>query len=207
MTIAARKLTFEEYLKYDDGTDTCYELVNGELVAMSLGTGRHGRIIKFLDDALNAEIQKSGHDWTSQRLTVGIQSPRGYRWDTCRIPDITVLTQEQWLDMDDREAIVLAHQAPPKLVVEVVSRSTQTEDYRAKWVEYSALDIAEYWIVDPIQSTVTICVLEQGRYQDTVYRDSDSAGEGDRIVSPTFPNLGLTTSQFLQTDRLGSDDH
>jgi Uma2 family endonuclease len=52
MTIAARKLTFEEYLAYDDGTDTRYELVNGELVARSLGTGRHGRVIKFVDDVL-----------------------------------------------------------------------------------------------------------------------------------------------------------
>jgi Uma2 family endonuclease len=46
--------------------------VNGELVAMSLGTGRHGRIIKFIDDGLNAEIQRSRLDWTSQRLTVGV---------------------------------------------------------------------------------------------------------------------------------------
>ncbi|NJP08983.1 MAG: Uma2 family endonuclease [Leptolyngbyaceae cyanobacterium RU_5_1] len=192
MTIAARKLAFEEYLRYDDHTDTRYELVNGELVAMSLGTGRHGKIIKFVDDRLNLAIQQSGLDWTSQRLTVGVQSPRGYRWDTCRIPDITVLTLEQWSDMDDREAVILAHQAPPKLVVEVVSPSTQTDDYRAKWVEYSALDIAEYWIVDPLQNTVTICVLDQGRYQDTIYQGTE------HIISPTFPTLDLTADQILK---------
>jgi Uma2 family endonuclease len=192
MSTGTQKLTFAEYLTYDDGTDTRYELVDGELVAMSLGTGRHGRIIKFVDDALNAEIQQLGLDWTAQRLTVGVQSPRGYRWDTCRIPDVTVLTLEQWGDMDAREAVILAHQAPPKLVVEVVSLSTQTEDYRAKWVEYSALDIAEYWIVDPIQNTVTTCVLEQGRYQDTVYQGSVL------IRSPTFPSLNLTAEQILK---------
>ena len=194
MTIATRKLTFEEYLKYNDGTHARYELVNGELVAMSLGTGRHGKIIKFVDDTLNAEIQQSGLDWTSQRLTVGVQSPRGYRWDTCRIPDVTVLTLEQWSDMDDREAVILAHQAPPKLVVEVVSPTTKTEDYRAKWVEYSALDIVEYWIADPIKNTVTICVLDQGRYQDMVYQGSD------RLISPIFPNLNLTAEQVLKAD-------
>jgi Uma2 family endonuclease len=191
MTIAAQKITFEEYLQYHDGTNTRYELVDGELVAMSLGTGRHGKIIKFVDDTLNAEIQQSQLAWTSQRLTVGVQSPRGYRWDTCRIPDITVLTLEQWADMDDREAVILAHQAPPKLVVEVVSPTTQAEDYRAKWVEYSALDMMEYWIIDPIQTIVTICVLDQGRYQDTAYQGSD------RIISPTFPNLNLTATQIL----------
>ena len=193
MTIATRKLTFEEYLKHNDGTNTRYELVAGELVAMSLGTGRHGKIIKFVDDTL-AEIQQSGLDWTSQRLTVGVQSPRGYRWDTCRIPDITVLTLEQWSDMDDREAVILAHQAPPKLVIEVVSPTTKTEDYRAKWVKYSALDIVEYWIADPIKNTVTICILDQGRYQDVVYQGSA------RIISLIFPNLNLTTEQVLKAD-------
>lgn len=194
MTIGTQKLTFAQYLAYNDGTDTCYELVNGELVAMSLGTGRHGRIIKFIDEALNAEIQRSQLDWTSQRLTVGVQSPRGYRWDTCRIPDITVLTLEQWADMDDREAVILAHQAAPKLIVEVVSASTQTEDYRAKWVEYAALDIVECWIVDPMQAIVTICVLDQGRYQDMVYQGNEA------IVSPTFPSLTLTAEQILRAD-------
>lgn len=192
MTISTQKLTFAEYLNYDDGTDTRYELVDGNLVAMSLGTGRHGRIIKFIDDKFNAAIAETSLDWTSQRLTVGVQSPRGYRWDTCRIPDITVLTLEQWADMDDREAVILAHQAPPLLVVEVVSPSTQSDDYRAKWVEYAALDIAEYWIVDPIAQTVTICQLEQGRYQDTAYQADD------RLMSPTLPNLDLTAAQILR---------
>ncbi|WP_442945127.1 hypothetical protein [Nostoc sp.] len=36
MTITTPKLTFEEYLKYDDRTDTRYELVTGELIPMSL---------------------------------------------------------------------------------------------------------------------------------------------------------------------------
>lgn len=31
---AAKKMTFEEFLNYDDGTDTSYELENGELIPM-----------------------------------------------------------------------------------------------------------------------------------------------------------------------------
>jgi Uma2 family endonuclease len=34
MTIASQKMTFEEYLNYDDTSDTRYELVNGELVVV-----------------------------------------------------------------------------------------------------------------------------------------------------------------------------
>jgi Uma2 family endonuclease len=34
MTVATQKLTFAEYLQYDDGTDTTYELVDGDLIPM-----------------------------------------------------------------------------------------------------------------------------------------------------------------------------
>ncbi|GAX44784.1 hypothetical protein NIES4075_58030 [Tolypothrix sp. NIES-4075] len=37
-----KRLTLEEYLAYDDGTDTRYELVDGELIPMSMGSGQHG---------------------------------------------------------------------------------------------------------------------------------------------------------------------
>ena len=50
MTIATKRLTFEQYLAYDDGTDVRYELVDGELVPMSIGTGLHAEIIDFLNE-------------------------------------------------------------------------------------------------------------------------------------------------------------
>ncbi|MEH2047461.1 hypothetical protein [Nostoc sp.] len=42
MAITTPKLAFEEYLKYDDGTDTRYKLVKGKLIPMSLESGQHG---------------------------------------------------------------------------------------------------------------------------------------------------------------------
>jgi Uma2 family endonuclease len=191
MIVATQKLTFDEYLVYEDGTDCRYELVKGELVPMSLGTGKHAKLAKLVDDRLTVEIGRSDLDWTSQRFAVGIQSPRGYRWDTCRIPDITVLLRSQWDEMENREAVIRAHEKPPLLVVEVVSPSTGSDDYRAKWVEYAALDIGEYWIVDPLENKVTVCVLEGGRYQDRVFVGAD------RLVSSAFPDLDWLAEQIL----------
>ncbi|MEH2468038.1 hypothetical protein [Nostoc sp.] len=56
ITIITLKLTFEEYLKYDDGTDTRYELVNAELIPMSLGSGQHGAVTEFINVCFRAEI-------------------------------------------------------------------------------------------------------------------------------------------------------
>jgi hypothetical protein len=36
MSVAAKPMTLQDYLNYDDGTDTRYELVDGELIAMPL---------------------------------------------------------------------------------------------------------------------------------------------------------------------------
>ena len=72
MTLTTQKLTFEEYLKYNDGTDTTYELVKGELVPMSLGTGKHGRIIKLLERVFETEITRSSRPLVSLALLIGV---------------------------------------------------------------------------------------------------------------------------------------
>jgi hypothetical protein len=60
MTIATPKLTFEDYLAYDDGTDTQYELVDGTLTPTSLGTGKHGAIIRFVVQQFEEAVARSG---------------------------------------------------------------------------------------------------------------------------------------------------
>jgi Uma2 family endonuclease len=124
-------------------------------------------------------------------MTVGIRSPRGRSWDTSRIPDVTVLSLTQWEAMADREAVINFNEPSPVLVVEVVSPSTKTDDYRSKRSEYGLLEIVEYWIVDPIDQKVTLCILDHALYDTTEFQ-----GE-DRIVSPTFPALNLTVAQVL----------
>lgn len=61
-----KRLTFEEYLAYDDGTDTRYELVNGELIPMSLGSGQHGAVTEFININFRAEILRQNLDLTSK---------------------------------------------------------------------------------------------------------------------------------------------
>jgi Uma2 family endonuclease len=49
MTVATqRRMSLEEYLTYDDGTDTRYELVDGVLVAMGTESTINTRIAVFL---------------------------------------------------------------------------------------------------------------------------------------------------------------
>jgi Uma2 family endonuclease len=162
---------------------------------MSLGTGEHGNISKFLNDEFKAEIRRLGRDWVTKDMKIGIQSPRGTRWETSRVPDVVVLPLEQWNSLKKRESLIPLNEPPPLLVVEVVSPSTITVDYRAKHSEYAVLDIPEYWIVDPIDLKVTICVLKDGAYSDVVFVGDST------IVSPTFPELKLKALEVLNASR------
>ena len=190
-----QRFTLEDYLNYNDGADTRYELVNGELIPMSLGTGEHGEISEFINELIKEAIKTMGLPWTSKDMKIGVQSPRGNRWDTVRIPDIVVLPTAQWDQLKKKEAVIRLNEPFPLLVVEVVSPSTASDDYRAKRSEYAVLDIPEYWIIDPIKGRVTVCTLVEGAYDDQVFQGESA------MVSPTFSSIDLTADQILSAKR------
>ncbi len=97
---------------------------------------------------------------------------------------------------------MIQHGTTVPLVIEVVSTNWR-DDYGHKLVEYEAMGIQEYWIVDfralgavrhigkPKQPTITICQLDDGEYQ--IHRFI----AGEKLVSSIFPQLNLTTDKVL----------
>jgi Uma2 family endonuclease len=104
-----------------------------------------------------------------------------------------VLAKQGWrsLKIAGNSAVIELNELPPVLVVEVVSESTKTADYRAKRVEYNVLEIPEYWVVDPLTNKVTVFTLVEELYEGVEFVG------GDRIRSQTFPELELTVDQLL----------
>lgn len=183
------RLSLAEYLAYSDGSDTRYELVAGELVPMALPTGRHVQIQKFLSQVFEAEIARQQLPWTTIQGGLGIQSPRGNRWDSVRIPDGVVLPLEQWQEMGSREALIRLEEPPLLLVVEVVSEASRAADYRAKRAEYCVLGIGEYWVVDPLEEKVSLLLLHEGWYDVLELQGSE------RLPSKVFVGLELQAGE------------
>ena len=184
-------LSFEDYIAYDDGTENRYELVDGELIAITPPTPQHMLIAKFIEQCLDAEIARLGLDWFCFRAA-GVRT--GVR--KSRLTDVYVLTPEQVSGLVNRAAIA---QTPPLLAVEVVSPDSITRDYRYKRTEYAALEIPEYWIVDPLESKVTVLTFNEGLYDETV------CVWDQPLVSPTFAELSLTMEQILAAGNLPQD--
>lgn len=75
MTSTKQLYTFEQYLAYEDGTDTRYELERGELIPISQPRGGHGDVSEFLYLAFKSEIERLGLPWVSKKGDVGVRVP------------------------------------------------------------------------------------------------------------------------------------
>jgi Uma2 family endonuclease len=182
------KLTFDEYLTYDDGTDNRYELEDGVLIPMTPASPIHSDIVEIVYDTFKAEVKRLGLDLKVKQGDVGVRT----RFSRSRQPDIAIIQGEDWrrLRQFKKSAIL---EVPALLVVEVVSPGEDNEnrDYVKKMTEYAEFGISEYWIIDPLTEQVIINFLINGSYQNTIFIGQQ------RIISQLFPELNLTVEQIL----------
>ncbi|WP_109012469.1 Uma2 family endonuclease [Nostoc commune] len=182
-----KRLTLEEYLKYDDRTDSQYELVAGELVAIPPESPKNVHISLFL---LVNFLKFVPLNRLSNKVEIVVAGFRA----TTRIPDLVVLTDELVTALENAtRSTITFDMPPPALVVEVVSpgKANEDRDYRYKRSEYAARGIAEYWIVDPQINAVTVLILVDGFYEETRFTGNTA------IASTIFPELQLTAEQVL----------
>jgi len=190
MTHTPVKLTFEQYLEYDDGTDNRYELCDGELIPVPPESVLNGRITRFLFAQFISLIG-------SDRVIPNVLELQVLGKTQTRYPDLVVVTELHIELMEQRQTITL-NMPPPQLAVEVVSpyRNQGDDNYQRDYInklhQYQERGIPEYWIVDPQAQLVTVLLLVNGRYQATEFTGSQW------IVSRTFPELKLTAEQVLK---------
>jgi Uma2 family endonuclease len=185
---SSKKITFEEFLEFDDGLDNSfYELENGELIPMPLESEINRRIVFFL----LAYFLQLGIPY--YRLTNKTEIAVNSRKVGVRIPDLVIFSEELAAVMQGaKRSLVMLDMPAPDLVVELVSPSQESRDYRYKRSEYAARGIAEYWVVDAIAQKVTIFQWVEGFYDELVFT-------GDMVInSPLLGELTLTAAQVLQ---------
>ncbi|MDP5337257.1 MAG: Uma2 family endonuclease [Nodularia sp. (in: cyanobacteria)] len=188
VTTPVTSITFEEYLTYDDGNSSHYELVDGRLELMNPPTIQHFLIAKLLEQVIDAEIKRCSLPWLCIRES-GVRTGQ----NKSRLTDLCVVTLEQARELINVSAVF---QSPPLLIVEVVSPESVKRDYRYKRSEYAALEVPEYWIVDPLEGKISVLILEEGLYEETVFTANQ------QIISQTFPELAIAVEQILDAGNL-----
>jgi Uma2 family endonuclease len=192
MTVAIQKrMTLEEYLTYDDGTDVRYELVDGVLVEMGTESTINTWIAIFLIEIFRG----IGVSRTQIGIKQKIEVDSAYA--SARDPDLMIHSEASALAIEGRkESCLFLNEPNPVLVIEVASPGTESSknykrDYEQKPAEYAKRGIAEYWIVDPDRAVVKV-----GTLVDSEYDFQDFTGK-QVIISSSFPGLPLTAEQVL----------
>ncbi len=148
-TTSTALMTAEEFSNLPDD-DLRHELINGELVTMSLPKVPHGRAAMRLGGPLANFVLD--HDLGEFFISeVGFQLT--WNPDTVLGPDLAFISKERLKEVGEVEGF---WQIPPDLAVEVLSPGDRRGKVNKKIARWLGSGTKQVWIVDPKHCTVTI---------------------------------------------------
>ncbi len=134
---AARRMTLEEFLAWDDGTDNIYELVEGFPVAMAPPAEAHRILAVRLASRIDAAL--AGRRPCNAQIDAGVTRPD--RVDSYYVADIAVTCQAN----EPRQQAI----REPIVLVEMLSPGTERHDRRIKLVIYRQIaSVQEILLID-----------------------------------------------------------
>lgn len=194
----SKLMTFDDFLEWKPENGH-YELHQGVIVEMPNPTGKHSERSGLLIAEFNFEVRRLQLPYfIPKECTIKFSDNSGYDPDVIVLDKQAIATNEsRW----EKESVITRGDSV-KLVVEVVSTNWR-DDYAHKMIDYEALGIPEYWIVDylglggsryigsPKQPTLSVYQLVNGEYQINLFRGDE------RVESAIFPELNLTAVQIF----------
>jgi Uma2 family endonuclease len=147
--IPVTKLSVEEYFDLDSAAELPSEFHDGEMLPIEAATPQHGIIALNVGRRLMEKLERTSCLVSGQaRVRV---SP-----DRFVVPDVTV-----WWNASARQESLQESIANPKVIVEVLSRSTMNYDYGEKFMFYRCLEsLQNYLLVFQDRPRVEVFHLE-----------------------------------------------
>jgi Uma2 family endonuclease len=163
---AFRRMSLDEFLRWEDGGDTRYELIDGVPLAMAPPARAHGLLSARLTTAIDAALRS--------RRPCAVQNEAGIRRpdsaDTFYVADLAVTCRPH------RRGEQLLEE--PILVVEILSPGTERHDRQTKVPGYREID-----------SVIEILLIDsEAGYAEILRRD------GSRWITELVQGLGATLS-------------
>ncbi|MEO7135781.1 MAG: Uma2 family endonuclease [Vicinamibacterales bacterium] len=166
------KLTYDDYAAIPSNGQT-YQIVDGKVYVTPAPSPFHQRASKRLQRQLEAYFEDTG------------------RAEVFNAPIDLILTNH---DVTQPDLVVVEAssitrrgiEAPPLLVVEVLSPSTESFDRQVKGRRFAALGVPSYWILDPDARRLECFRNEGGRYVLSV-----TAEREEQLPIPEFDGLTI----------------
>jgi Uma2 family endonuclease len=193
-------VSFDQFIEWlPEASEQRYELHRGVIIKMPKPRGKHSQIAGYTALKVGIEIErlKLPYFIPKECIVQSLDKESGYEPDVIVLDAPALMDEPQW-----ESGSILTLGKSIKVIVEVISTNWR-DDYFTKLGEYEALGIPELWLVDyaalggrryigsPKQPTFTVGSLVDGEYELQQFRS------GDRILSPTFPELNLTVDQVF----------
>jgi len=141
------RVTVEDYLRLEDDATQRHEYRDGEVLAMAGGTLRHSRITTNAIRAVGDRIEGGPCAVYDSNLRVRIPRKTLYTY-----PDAFVLCGEPQYDPLDTKFCTVLN---PRVVIEVLSESTEAYDRGEKFQRYREIEsLEEYVLVSQSSATV-----------------------------------------------------
>jgi Uma2 family endonuclease len=176
-----KTMTVADFLRWEDGTDTRYELCRGILVAMAPPAPAHGFLAARLCARIESVLRARPHCMV--QIEAGIARPD--RDDTCYVADLAVTcTPPSRGEQLIRE---------PILIVEVLSPGTAAHDRQAKCADYRRIDsLREILLIDS-ESVFAEVLRRTGEHWIT-----EVAQGRDELLTLTSVGLEVTMSELYE---------
>lgn len=127
--LAIKRMTVDEFLDWDDGTDTRYELIDGQPRAMASGSPAHTELVARVTTSLASRVREPCRVHSGATVRHAAEAWRSF------IPDVLVTCEPR---QEGQKAI-----EAPRLIVEVLSPSTAGLDHGEKFDFYRAIPSVE----------------------------------------------------------------
>ncbi len=144
--------TVEQYFTLTNQTNNLIEYSEGVIELLPMPTSRHQVILLFLYELFKTVLHAEGGKVLVAPVRLQVGNRRFREPDMLMLRDVTDPRYQDafWLGAD--------------LVVEVVSPDRPERDTEEKPRDYAEAGIPEYWIINPLNDTVTVLVLEGETY-------------------------------------------
>ncbi len=166
--------TEAQYLVLTDGTNQLIEFTDGHIEVLPMPTRNHQIMLLQLYGLLETFLQLPRGIVLVAPLRLQIR-PGKYRE-----PDVLLLLDER--DERNQNAFWLG----ADLVVEIVSPDDPERDTVDKVADYAEANIPEYWIVNPLEATITVLMLA-----GDAYATHGIFQRGQTATSPLLPGLAV----------------
>ena len=172
--------TEQQYLRLTEQTNHLIEFTDGSIEVLPMPTSRHQTILLLLYERFKTAVQPTGGKVLVAPLRLRLRPGK------FRDPDILLLRSAG--DPRYQDAFWIG----ADLVVEVVSPDRPERDTEEKVRDYAEAGIPEYWIVNPLDETVTVLTLEEQAYalHGIFHR-------GQRAISKLLDGFGIEVDDIF----------